>query len=94
MIIKKSDLCECSLIAGSWHIESNIMYCNNESKNELTLYCNVNMATVLYHFEEKQKTEGIRDVSLYTDAINFDPREPNLMNEKDDDVLQLFHMKS
>ena len=46
------------------------------------------MATVLYQFEEKQKTEGITDLSLYTDPINFDAREPNLINEEDDDVSQ------
>ena len=88
MIIKKSNLCKCSLTAGSWHIESNIMYCNSKSKNELTLYYTVNMATVLYQFEEKQNTEGIKHLSLYTDPINFDTREQNLINEEDDDVLK------
>ena len=85
VIIRKSDLCECPLTEGSWHIESNIMYCNTESKNELTLYYNVNMAKVLYQFEKKQRTEGLTDLSLFTDPANFDTKEPNL--------LQLSHMK-
>ena len=59
VILKKTDLCQCSLTAGSWYIEANIAYCTEESATMLTLYYTVNMATVVNQFEEKIKTEQI-----------------------------------
>ena len=62
MIIKKCDLCQCSLSAGSWYLEANIAYCAEDPDNpitQLTLYYTVNMATVIYQIQEK--TENRRD---------------------------------
>ena len=61
MIIKKCDLCQCSLSAGSWYLEANIVYCAEDPDNpstHLELYYTVNMATVIYQFQDKLKTEG------------------------------------
>ena len=44
VILKKTDLCQCSLTAGSWYIEANIAYCTEEPATMLTLYYTVNMA--------------------------------------------------
>ena len=33
VIIKKCDLCQCSLSAGSWYLEANIAYCTEDSDN-------------------------------------------------------------
>ena len=72
VIIKKCDLCQSSLSAGSWYLEANIAYCTEDPDNpstQLTLYYTVNMATVIYQFQEKLKTEGITDLTLFTEQI-------------------------
>ena len=88
VILKKHDLCQCSLTAGSWYLEANIAYCTQEPATELTLYYTVNMATVIYQFKEKLKTDGITDLTLYLRKIEFDPEEPNLIIEEDPTVLE------
>ena len=91
VIIKKHDLCQCSLSAGSWYLEANIAYCTEDPDNpstQLTLYYTVNMATVIYQFQEKLKTEGITDLTLFTEQIPFDAKEPDLIVEEDTYVLQ------
>ena len=91
MIIKKHDLCQCSLSAGSWYLEANIAYCAEDPDNpstHLKLYYTVNMATVIYQFQIKLKTEGITDLTLFTEQIPFDAKEPDLIVEEDTNVLQ------
>ena len=88
MILKKIDLCQCSLTAGSWYLEANIAYCTQESSNKLTLFYTVNMATVVYQFQEKLKTDGITDLTLFTEKTDFDTEEPNLIVEEDSTVLE------
>ena len=88
VILKKTDLCQCSLTAQSWYIEANIAYCAEEPATMLTLYYNVSMATIVYQFEEKIKTEGITDITLFTEKIDFDAEEPNLIVEEDSTVLE------
>ena len=46
------------------------------------------MATVIYQFQEKLKTEGITDLTLFTEKIPFDAKEPDLIVEEDTYVLQ------
>ena len=46
------------------------------------------MATIVYQLEEKLKTEGITDLTLFTDKIAFDTEEPNLIMEEDSTVLE------
>ena len=46
------------------------------------------MATIIYQFKEKQKTDGITDLTLYTRKNEFDPEEPNLIVEEDPNVLE------
>ena len=90
VIIKKHDLCQCSLSAGSWYLEAKIAYCAEDPDNpstQLTLYYTVNMATVIYQFQEKLKTEGITDLTLFTEQIPFDAKEPDLIVEEDIYVL-------
>ena len=81
VIIKKCDLC----------LEANIAYCAEDPDNpskQLTLYYTVNMATVIYQFQEKLKTEGITNLTLFTEQIPFDAKEPDLIVEEDTYVLQ------
>ena len=88
VILKKTDLCQCSLTAGSWYIEANIAYCTEEPATMLTLYYTVNMATMVYQFEEKIKTQGITDLTLFTEKVDFDVEEPNLIVEENSIVLE------
>ena len=86
VITKKCDLCQCSLSAGSWYLEANIAYCAEDPDNpstHLKLYYTVNMATVIYQFQEKLKTEGITDLPLFNEQIPFDAKEPDLIVEED-----------
>ena len=79
----------CQQDHGIWR--ANIAYCAEDPDNpstQLTLYYTVNMATVLYQFQEKLKTEGITDLTLFTEQIPFDAREPDLIVEEDTYVLQ------
>ena len=46
------------------------------------------MATIVYKFEEKLKTEGITDLTLFTENVDFDTEEPNLIMEEDSTVLE------
>ena len=87
VILKKIDLCQCSFTAGSWNLEANIAYCTQEPSNELTLFYTVNMATVVYQFQEILKTDGITDLTLFTEKIDFDTEEPNLIVEEESPVL-------
>ena len=90
VIIKKHNLCQCSLSAESWYLEANIAYCAEDPDNpskQLSLYYTVNMATVIYQFQEKLKTEGITDLTLFTEQITFDAKEPDLIVEEDTYVL-------
>ena len=83
--------CQCSLSAGSWYLEANIAYCAEDPDNpstQLKLYYTVNMATVIYQFQEKLKTEGITDLTLFTEQIPFDAKEPDLIVEEDSYVLE------
>ena len=91
VIIRKHDLCQCSLSAGSWYLEANIAYCAEDPDNpstHLKLYYTVNMATVIYQFQEKLKTKGITDLTLLNEQIPFDTKEPDLIVEEDSYVLQ------
>ena len=82
------DLCQCSLTAGSWYLEANIAYCTQEPSNKLTLFYPLNMATVVCQFQEKLKTDGIKDLTLFTENIDFDTEEPNLIVEEDSTFLE------
>ena len=88
VILKKIDLCQCSLTAGSWYLEANIAYCTPEPSIELTLFYTVNMATIVYQLQGKLKTDGITDLTLFTEKIDFDAEEPNLFVEEDPIVLE------
>ena len=45
------------------------------------------MATIVYQFAEKM-TEGITDLTLFKEKIDFDAEEPNLIVEEDSTVLE------
>ena len=90
--------CEQMFLAklGNEHTCESAIYTHQNSKLiqntiQSILYYTVNMATIVYQFKEKLKTDGITDLTLYTEKIDFDPEEPNLIVEEDHNVLKKSH---
>ena len=44
------------------------------------------MATMVPQFQEKLKTDGKTDLTLFTEKIDFDAEKPNLIVEEDPSV--------
>ena len=87
VIIKKKDLCQCSLSAGTWYIQENIVHCEEEASSDLQLYYIVNMAVMIYDFIEEIEEVKVRDISLYEEPVKYDPIEINLVDIKTDKVI-------
>ena len=87
VIIKKKDLCQCSLSAGTWYIQENIVHCEGEASSDLQLYYTVNMAVMIYDFIKEIVEAEVRDASLYAEPIKYDPVEIDLVDVKTDKVI-------
>ena len=87
VIIKKKDLCQCSLSAGTWYIQENIVHCEEEASSDLQLYYTVNMAVMIYDFIKEIKESEVRDTSLYAEPVKYDPVEIDLVDIKTDKVI-------
>ena len=88
VIIKKSDLCGCSISAGKWYVEENIIHCNSERDTEIQLFYSVNMAVVIYQFIQRMKEDGISDMTLYKQQVDFDPIEPFVLTITNEEILK------
>ena len=55
VVIKKKELCQCSISAGTWYIQENIIHCEGEASSDLQLYYTTNMAVMIYDFLKKLK---------------------------------------
>ena len=87
VIIKKKDLCQCSLSAGTWYIQENIVHCEEEASSDLQLYYTVNMAVMIYDFLNEIEEVEVRDISLYAEPVKYDPVEIDLVDIKTDKVI-------
>ena len=87
VIIKKKDLCQCSLSAGTWYIQENIVHCEGEASSDLQLYYTVNMAVMIYDFIKEIEEAKVRDISLYAEPVKYDPVEIDLVDIKTDKVI-------
>ena len=87
VIIKKKDLCQCSLSAGTWYIQENIVHCEDEASSDLQLYYTINMAVMIYDFIKEIEEDEVRDISLYTEPVKYDPVEINLVDVKTEKVI-------
>ena len=85
--IKKKDLCQHSLSAGTWYIQENIVCCEEEASSDLQLYYTVNMVEMIYDFLKEIKEAEVRDISLYAEPVKYDPVEIDLVDIKTDKVL-------
>ena len=91
VIVKKSDLCECSISAGKWYVEGNIAYCPENVDTHVQLFYTINMAVMVYQFKERLIEDGITDITLYKKPIKYDPVEPFIVTEDEVEVLDAFH---
>ena len=87
VIIKKKDLCQCSLSAGTWFIQENIVHCEDEASSDLQLYYTVNMAVMIYDFVKEIEKDEVRDISLYEEPVKYDPIEIDLVDVKTEKVI-------
>ena len=87
VIIKKKDLCQCSLSVGTWFIQENIVHCEDEASSDLQLYYTVNMAVMIYDFIKEIEEDEVRDISLYEAPVKYDPVEIDLVDVKTDKVI-------
>ena len=88
VIIKKKDLYQCSLSAGTWYIQENIVHCEEEASSDLQLYYTVNMAVMIYDFIKEIEEAEVRDISLYAEPVKYDPVEIDLVDIKTDKVIE------
>ena len=82
VIIKRKDLCQCSLSEGTWYIQENIVHCEEEASSNLQLYYTVNMAVMIYDFFKEIEEAEVRDISLYAEPVKYD-----LVDIKTDKVI-------
>ena len=93
-VIMKSDMCGCELQAGIgviWHVQGNIEYCSQELqqlKNDVALYYPVNMAVMIYQYTEEVKRLRLTDNSLFVRPYPFDPEEPNVIIQEENNILE------
>ena len=73
VLIQKSDLCLCSITAGSLYLHENIESCEDKRNNKvkITLYFTINQAAYLYF------PELVPDLNLKLDVILEKPRKNN-----------------
>ena len=86
-IIKKKDLCQCSLSTGTWYIQENIVHCEKEASSDLQLCYTVNMAVMIYDFLKEIEEAEVRDISPYVEPVKYDPVEIDLVDIKTDKVI-------
>ena len=87
VIIKKKDLYQCSLSAGTWYIQENIVHCEIEASSDLQLYYTVNMAVMIYDFIKEIEDAEVIDISLYAEPVKYDPVEIDLIHIRTDKVI-------
>ena len=80
-IIKKADLCQCSLSAGTWYVQENIVFCTEEIDTKLTLYYTVNMAVMIYQFQDMVDQGDLNDIILTKTPTDYDGEEPDLVDK-------------
>ena len=79
-VIIKKDLCQCSISAGTWFIQENIVHCEGEASSFIQLYYTTNMAVMIYDFQREIEEAEIKDISLFTEPIKYDPIEVDLVD--------------
>ena len=76
-----------SISAGTWYIQENIVYCTDKVDTKIDLYYTVNMAIMIYQFEDKISKQEVTDITLYKELIEYDSLEPIIVLEEEDEIL-------
>ena len=87
VIIKKKDLCQCSLSASTSYVQENIVHCEGEASSDLQLYYTVNMAVMIYDFIKEIEEAEVGDISLCAEPVKYDPVEIDLADIKTGKVI-------
>ena len=84
VIVYQHELCECSIMACNpvWKVERNINYCR-ENTTQIHLYHTVNMAVMIYQFQDEIKTMKLSADTLSPVPIELDPKEPEFFFNKE-----------
>ena len=68
-----------------WHVQANIEYCPNDLlllDAEIHPMYPINMAVMIYQFQEQLNRQRINDKSLFKKPLPLDPEEPNIIVER------------
>ena len=89
VIVYKHELCECSIMAGNpvWKVERNINYCR-ENTTQIHLYHTVNMAVMIYQFQEEIQLMQLSADTLSPVPIELDPEEPTFQEVENSEVAK------
>ena len=89
VIVYKHELCECSIMAGNpvWKVERNINYCR-ENTTQIHLYHTVNMAVMIYQFEDEIQSMELSADTLSPVPIELDPDEPAFQEAEKDRIAK------
>ena len=87
VIVDKSDLCQCSISAGALYIQENIVYCTEQIDTKIDLYYTINMAVMIYQFEDKINKQEVTDITLYRQPIEYGSLEPLKVMEEENEIL-------
>ena len=89
VIVYKHELCECSIMAGNpvWKVERNINYCR-ENTTQIHLYHTVNMAVMIYQFEDEIQSMELSADTLSPVPIELDPEEPTFQEVEKDKIAK------
>ena len=89
VIVYKHELCECSIMAGNpvWKVERNINYCR-ENTTQIHLYHTVNMAVMIYQFQDEIQSMQLNADTLSEIPIELDPKEPDFYSVKKGEVAK------
>ena len=89
VIVYKHELCECSIMAGNpvWKVERNINYCK-ENTTQIHLYHTVNMAVMIYQFQDEIQSMQLNADTLSEIPIELDPKEPDFYSVRKGEIAK------
>ena len=86
-VIQKSDLCGCTINAGTVFVQDNIVYCKGDLDAHIQLWYPVNMMTMLYQYIEHIKG-SLTDMTIFKKPYLFDPKELGLVDVMAEGVME------
>ena len=89
IIIKKADLCLCSISAGNYYLQENIVHCKDDLTGpDMVIYHTVNMAVGIFEFPKHISFHNITAESLFEEPPQMDPTDPKIFEEHETGVIR------